>query len=546
MEQGCGSGNLIFPFPQPFPVTEKVPCTRSFRGMVTEIHEDFHIFDTNFGYIGENETIRKGIHMTRKDRKNAGSGRFAWKRYGAVFMAGVFLAGTAAAGGLLSGPDTVMAEEEERITLNVVDDEDESAEDATEAESENSGSGDAQDADSEDSADTDSEDEEDADSEESAEDETEESDKDKKDAAKDDAEYKAIGSVETGDAQVVATDVSAIVENCMPAVVSVTNSSVESLDSYYGVDGYEMEDGASGIIIAQNEKELLVATSSDIIADSNDLEVTFHAGSEDSENEAVAARVKGMDRTYGLAVIAVQLSDIPEDTYEQIKVAAVGMSDELKAGQAVIVLSSEAGYGQRVSSGIVSAVDCSIQPGNPDAEFFMTDAGLDYGSGGAAVFNTKGELIGIGTDMGMEEISWGAGYAVPIDAAAPILENLSNKETRDRLEDSERGYLGATVVNVSDDAKELYNMPEGAFVYEVEEDSAADKAGIQKGDIITKFDGESVTGSTDLIEKISYYGVGETVTIEVQTANNGGYESREAEVTLQEGSEEAISQDDNF
>ncbi len=456
--------------------------------------------------------------MTGKDRKDARNGRTAWKRYGAVFMAGIFLAGTAAAGTALSGPDTVLAEEEERLTLNVVDEEEteEPAEDSTEAETE-----------------------------EALEEETEDTTEEETEEARESSASGQIGAVETGDSQVVATDVSAIVENCMPSVVSVTNSSIQEAEPYYGADENEAESSVSGVIISQNEEELLIATDSYIVADSNDLQVTFSVDYGDAEEETVAARVKGMDHTYGLAVIAVQLSDIPEEIYGQLKVAAFGSSADLKTGQAVIALSNEPGYGQRVTSGIISTTDCRMEFDDLDTELFMIDASVNYASSGGAVLNTNGEVIGITIAAQSGEGSGVDGYAIPIDTAAPVLERLSNKETRDRLDDSERGYLGATVVNVSADAKELYNMPEGAFVYEVEEDSAAEEAGIKKGDIITMFDGETVTSSTDLIEKISYYEAGETVTIELQTANNGGYESREVEVTLQEGTVKETEAEDN-
>lgn len=174
----------------------------------------------------------------------------------------------------------------------------------------------------------------------------------------------------------------------------------------------------------------------------------------------------------------------------------------------------------------------------------MTDAAINFGNSGGALLNAKGEVIGINVAKEAGEGSDSIGYAIPIDTAIPILNELVNRETRDQLSNSERGYMGATVVNVSDDAKDLYNMPEGAFVYEVAEGSAAEAAGIKKGDIITKFDGMSVSSSSDLIDKMSYYKVGETVTVEVQTANGGDYEIREVEVTLQEGGNDVQDETD--
>lgn len=242
-----------------------------------------------------------------------------------------------------------------------------------------------------------------------------------------------------------------------------------------------------------------------------------------------------MDTENELAVVAVQLSDIPEEVRSQLRIAKLGSSDDLKVGQAAVAIGNALGYGQNVTSGIISALNRPITIDNFSKDVIVTDAAINFGNSGGALLNAKGEVIGINVAKEAGEGSDSIGYAIPIDTAIPILNELVNRETRDQLSSSERGYMGATVVNVSDDAKDLYNMPEGAFVYEVAEGSAAEAAGIKKGDIITKFDGMSVSSSSDLIDKMSYYKVGETVTVEVQTANGGDYEIREVEVTLQEG-----------
>ena len=330
----------------------------------------------------------------------------------------------------------------------------------------------------------------------------------------------------------------------MPSIVSITTKSVEEVQTYYyGVQEMEAEVSGSGIIIAQNDEELLVATNSHVVADSTDLTVTFTVDAEDEEDLSVSAKIKGMDKNYELAVLAVRLEDIDDEVRSQLKIAQLGSSDALHVGEAAIAIGNALGYGQSVTCGIISALNREVTIDNFTKELILTDASINFGNSGGALLNSKGQVIGINVAKEAGDSAEGMGYAIPIDTAIPVLKNLVNKETRDQLADDERGYLGATVVNVSDDAKELYNMPEGAFVYEVTEGSAAEEAGIKKGDVITKFDGESVTSSDDLIDKIRYYGVGEKVKIEVQTANNGEYESREVEATLKKGTS-AVEEDE--
>ena len=340
----------------------------------------------------------------------------------------------------------------------------------------------------------------------------------------------------SGDAAIVATDVSDIVENCMPSIVSITEKSVEEVETYfYGTQEYEITGAASGIIIAQNDDELLIATNSHVVKDSTEITVGFTAEAENPEDLLVPAKIKGMDRDYELAVVAVQLADIKEEIRDQLKIAQLGSSSDLKVGETAIAIGNAMGYGQSVTCGIISALDRDVTIDNFSQKLILMDAPVNHGNSGGALLNAKGQVIGINLAKEVVDTAEGMGYSIPIDTAIPVLKNLINKETRDKLSDSERGYLGVTVVDVSADAKELYNIPAGAFVYEVTKDSAGEKAGISKGDVITKFDGESVMDKDDLVDKLSYYSVGETVTIEVQTANGGDYEAREVEVTLQEG-----------
>lgn len=444
------------------------------------------------------------------DRKDNGRKPNPWKKYGALVMAGALLAGSAAGAGVWNKAQVVLAEEEQEqeVTLNIADDaQDDGGEDAGE--------------------------ETEAETEEETEEQTEKQ------------TYAAIDSVDTASGGIVTTDVSQVVENCMPSIVSINNKSVEEVETYYyGVQEFEAESSASGIIIAQNDDELLVATNSHVVDGAQDISICFTVDAEDPEDLVVPAKIKGMDKNYELAVVAIQLSDIKEEVRSQLKIATLGSSDSLKVGEAAIAIGNALGYGQSVTCGIISALNREVTIDDFSKELILTDAAINLGNSGGALLNSKGQVIGINVAKEVGDAAEGMGYSIPIDTAIPVLKNLINKETRDKLEDSERGYIGATVVDVSDDAKDLYNMPEGAFVYEVTEGSAAEDAGIKKGDIITKFDGESVASSDDLIDKISYYAVGETVTLEIQTANDGSYESREVEVTLQKGAADTTDEED--
>ena len=479
--------------------------------------------------------------MRNKDKKPN-----AWKRYGAIAMAGVVLLGASAVSGK-NYPASVQAEETEtRITLNMADDDSSDAkntaseETETEAETEKRitlnvaddekpGSEEETEAKTELAAEAETDDE--TETEVQTETETKET-------------YASIEGAKSVSDGIVTTDVSAVVENCMPSIVAITGKSVEDIETYYyGTQEYEAESAASGIIIAQNDDELLIATNSHVVADTSDLNVCFSAEADDTDDLVAPAKIKGMDKDNELAVIAVQLSDIPEAVRSQLRIAKIGDSDALKVGQAAIAIGNALGYGQSVTSGIISALNREITIDNFSKPVIMTDAAINFGNSGGALLNANGEVIGINVAKEAGQSSESMGYSIPINTAVPILKELVNRETRDKLSNSERGYIGATVVDVSDDAKDLYDMPQGAFVYEVSEGSAAEQAGIHKGDIITKFEGISVTDKEDLIDQMSYYKVGETVTLEVQSATNGSYEAREVEVTLQQG---AASATDDF
>lgn len=479
--------------------------------------------------------------MRNKDKKPN-----AWKRYGAIAMAGVVLLGASAVSGK-NYPASVQAEETEtRITLNMADDDSSdtknTASEETETETETEKRITLNVADDEKPG---SEEETEAKTELAAEAETDDETETEVQTETETKEtYASIEGAKSVSDGIVTTDVSAVVENCMPSIVAITGKSVEDIETYYyGTQEYEAESAASGIIIAQNDDELLIATNSHVVADTSDLNVCFSAEADDTDDLVAPAKIKGMDKDNELAVIAVQLSDIPEAVRSQLRIAKIGDSDALKVGQAAIAIGNALGYGQSVTSGIISALNREITIDNFSKPVIMTDAAINFGNSGGALLNANGEVIGINVAKEAGQSSESMGYSIPINTAVPILKELVNRETRDKLSNSERGYIGATVVDVSDDAKDLYDMPQGAFVYEVSEGSAAEQAGIHKGDIITKFEGISVTDKEDLIDQMSYYKVGETVTLEVQSATNGSYEAREVEVTLQQG---AASAADDF
>ncbi len=445
--------------------------------------------------------------MRKHTPDNRKGGRNAWKRYGALMMAGILFAGT---GGLYPTLRTQAEEEtEKRITLNVAKDKETETEEVSET------------------PETEAE---------TAESETEETTEKETEKETEKRTFEAIGSVDVSDAQIVTMDVSAIVEACMPSIVSITNVAVQEVETYYyGPQEYENTSTASGVIVAQNEDELLIATNNHVVADAKELTICFNVEAEDEEDLIVPAKIKGTDARHELAVAAVQLSDIPEDVMDQLRIAKLGSSDDLKVGQAAIAIGNALGIGQSVTSGIISALNKNIDLDNYEGELIQTDAAVNFGNSGGALLNASGEVIGINLAKATADYAENMGYAIPIDTAIPILERLVNRQTRDKVEDENHGYMGITVVNVSEDAKDLYNMPAGAFVQDVTEGSAADKAGIKKGDVITKFDGIDITSHEALVDELAYYEVGETVTVEVQTANGGVYESREVEVTLQEG-----------
>ena len=324
----------------------------------------------------------------------------------------------------------------------------------------------------------------------------------------------------------VTSDVSDIVENTLPSIVSITNMSVQEVQNFFGgISQQESESAGSGIIISQNDSELLVVTNNHVVEGSDTLTVTFNDGN------SVEAQIKGTDSARDLAVVAVPLDKILDDTMNAIKVATLGDSDSLKVGEPAIAIGNALGYGQSVTTGIVSATGRTID--GFDGEYIQTDAAINPGNSGGALLNANGEVIGINSAKINSSAVEGMGFAIPISDASDVIQNLMNKETRSKVSDEERGYLGIKGYDVSEEGAQMYNMPTGVYVKEVMSGGGAEKAGLTKGSIITGFEGSSISGMSSLQEQLQYYKAGEEVTLTVQIPDkNGEYTEKDIKVTL--------------
>ena len=324
----------------------------------------------------------------------------------------------------------------------------------------------------------------------------------------------------------VTSDVSDIVENTLPSIVSITNMSVQEVQNFFGgISQQESESAGSGIIISQNDSELLVVTNNHVVEGSDTLTVTFNDGN------SVEAQIKGTDSARDLAVVAVPLDKISDDTMNAIKVATLGDSDSLKVGEPAIAIGNALGYGQSVTTGIVSATGRTID--GFDGEYIQTDAAINPGNSGGALLNANGEVIGINSAKINSSAVEGMGFAIPISDASDVIQNLMNKETRSKVSDEERGYLGIKGYDVSEEGAQMYNMPTGVYVKEVMSGGGAEKAGLTKGSIIAGFEGSSISGMSSLQEQLQYYKAGEEVTLTVQIPDkNGEYTEKDIKVTL--------------
>ena len=349
-------------------------------------------------------------------------------------------------------------------------------------------------------------------------------------------------------------DVSDIAAEGMKSVVSITTKSVQDVQNYLGYYGFggsqgyttqqEVEGSGSGIIVGKNDDNLLIATNYHVVEGADTVSVTSIDG------ETYEATVNGYDEDKDLAVVSVALSDISDDTLDEIEVATIGSSDDLKVGEQVIAIGNALGYGQSVTTGIVSAKNRKLdENGQADEDsdgtnLIQTDAAINPGNSGGALLNMKGEVVGINSaKLASTEVE-GMGYAIAISDVTDILQNLMNETSRDKLDDSEHGVLGIKGSSVSSEAVQMYGIPAGVFVKEVTEGGAADKAGLKANSVITEFNGKTVSSINQLIEYLSYYEPDEEVELTVQVPHGTSYKEETVKVTLDENTD-ADDSDDN-
>lgn len=354
-------------------------------------------------------------------------------------------------------------------------------------------------------------------------------------------------------------DVSEIASEALPSIVSITTKSVQEVQNYfgmYGMYGYapqqqeqEVEGSGSGIIVGKNDDELLIATNYHVVEGADTLSVAF------TDGNAVEASVKGFDEERDLAVVSVSLDDVEDDTMDAISIAKIGSSDDLKVGEQVIAIGNALGYGQSVTTGIVSAKNRrmdsdnnTVTDGSDDSSdgvnLIQTDAAINPGNSGGALLNMEGEVVGINSaKLASTEVE-GMGYAIAISDVTDILQNLMNETSRDKLDDSEHGVLGIKGSSVSSEAVQMYGIPAGVFVKKVTEGGAADKAGLKANSVITEFNGKTVSSIDQLIEYLSYYEPDEEVELTVQVPHGTSYKEETVKVTLDENTD-ADDSDDN-
>ena len=329
-------------------------------------------------------------------------------------------------------------------------------------------------------------------------------------------------------------DVSDVVKSVMPSVVSVTNSYTAKMQYFGQVYSQEAQSAGSGIIIGKSDTELLIATNHHVVESADELAVVF------VNDESAEAQIKGTDPDRDLAVIAVQLKDLDDDTVDSIAIAKLGDSDALEVGDPVIAIGNALGYGQSVTTGVVSALDRPIAVSSSESaygdsevsKFIQTDAAINPGNSGGALLNINGEVVGINSNKIGGNAIEGMGYAIPISDAEPIIRKLMNKETKIKVEDGDQGYLGITGVTVEKEYAQVYGMPIGVYISSVADGSAAAGAGLVRGDVITKINGQKVESMEALKEEMQYYSAGTKVTLTVMQASPIGYNGKEVDVVL--------------
>ena len=380
----------------------------------------------------------------------------------------------------------------------------------------------------------------------------------KKDA--DASDSKSDTGKDTGSTAKGNLDVSEIASEALPSIVSITTKSVQEVQNYfgmYGMYGYapqqqeqEVEGSGSGIIVGKNDDELLIATNYHVVEGADTLSVAF------TDGNAVEASVKGFDEERDLAVVSVSLDDVEDDTMDAVSIANIGSSDDLKVGEQVVAIGNALGYGQSVTTGIVSAKNRrmdsdnnTVTDGSDDSSdgvnLIQTDAAINPGNSGGALLNMEGEVVGINSaKLASTEVE-GMGYAIAISDVTDILQNLMNETSRDKLDDSEHGVLGIKGSSVSSEAVQMYGIPAGVFVKKVTEGGAADKAGLKENSVITEFNGKTVSSNNQLIEYLSYYEPDEEVELTVQVPHGTSYKEETVKVTLDENTDAGDSDDND-
>lgn len=323
------------------------------------------------------------------------------------------------------------------------------------------------------------------------------------------------------------SDIATIAKNAMPSIVSITNMSVQEVQSFFGgTQQQESTSVGSGIIIGQTDSELLILTNNHVVEGNEKLTVSF------VDNESVEANVKGTDSTKDLAVVAVKISDVKDSTMDKIAVATMGDSSKLEVGEQVVAIGNALGYGQSVTSGIVSATERTLD-GYEGGTLIQTDAAINPGNSGGALLNSNGEVIGINTAKVATDSVEGMGYAIPISDASDTIQNLMNQVTKTKVSEAEQGYLGIQGVDVSDESAKMYNMPTGVYISDVVKNGGAQQAGLTKGSVITGLEGTTISDMNSLKEQLQYHRVGDKVKVTVQVpGNNGEYTEKTVEVTL--------------
>ena len=330
----------------------------------------------------------------------------------------------------------------------------------------------------------------------------------------------------TSSAGTTESNVAEIAQNAMPSVVSITNMSVQQVQNFFGgIQEQESTSAGSGIIIAQTDSELLMVTNNHVVEGSDTLTVTF------ADGESVGANIKGTDSSKDLAVIAADLNDIKDTTMDAIAVAQMGDSSKVQVGEQAIAIGNALGYGQSVTTGIISATGRELE--GFDIGLLQTDAAINPGNSGGALLNASGEVIGINTAKASSTEIEGMGYAIPVSEVSDVITDLMNQDTKVKVAEEDQGYLGSEGVDVTADSAQMYNMPEGVYIAGVIDGGGAQDAGLKQGTVITGLNGTTIDSMATLQEQLQYYAAGTTVELTVQVpADGGSYEEQTVEVTL--------------